>query len=492
MTYSLLADRYQVGEVIGRGGMSEVHRGFDRRLGRDVAVKMLRADLARHPLNRERFRREAQNAASLTHPCIVAVYDTGDLSSGENSVPYIVMEYVDGVVLPDMLRDSASAPGGRLSADRAVTIVAEICQALEFSHRHGVIHRDITPANVMITRTGAVKVMDFGIARAASRTNGATTATGVIGTAHYLSPEQIGGGGVDARSDVYAAGCVLYELLTGTPPFHGASPIAVAARHVREAPRPPSHLTPAIPAELDAVVLTALSKNPQNRYQSADQMRAALLAGLARTTALNGGATGGGAAISDPEVSDGLVDGPYGQVDARVADEARELAGAVLVDSRATSRVATGDRTSGVAPSATGRTAGQARVPVQTGPALFAPLPPVPPPPGRHIPLANPLVRRFWRLAGWGALGITVLTAVVLTVLVVTAPPPPAKVAVPDVSGRTLADAAAVLQERELVLGSVTEVDAPGSTPGRVVLQRPSERTQVEAGTAVNVEVERD
>ena len=272
-TPRLLSNRYELGETLGYGGMSEVHKGRDVRLGRDVAVKVLRADLARDPQFQERFRREAQNAAALNHPAIVAVYDTGETRVDFGPLPYIVMEYVDGRTLRDMVKTEGPLPG-----KRAMEVMADVCAALDFSHRHGIVHRDVKPANVMITKTGAVKVMDFGIARAVHDGQAAVTQTAaVIGTAQYLSPEQARGEAVDARSDVYAAGCVLFELLTGEPPFTGDSPVAVAYQHVREDPKPPSALNPRVTPALDAIVLKAMSKGPANRYQSAAEMRADLV-----------------------------------------------------------------------------------------------------------------------------------------------------------------------------------------------------------------------
>jgi eukaryotic-like serine/threonine-protein kinase len=270
----LLGGRYQVGELLGYGGMAEVHRGRDLRLGRDVAIKMLRPDLARDENFQLRFRREAQNSASLNHPAIVAVYDTGE-EQGPNgeTLPYIVMEFVNGRTLKEVL-----AAEGRLMPRRALEITADICAALEFSHRHGIIHRDVKPGNVMLTQTGQVKVMDFGIARAmASGASTMTQTSAVIGTAQYLSPEQARGEAVDARSDVYATGCVLYELLTGHPPFVGDNPVSVAYQHVREDPVPPSHSNRDVSPAVDAVVLKALAKNRMNRYQSAGEMRGDLL-----------------------------------------------------------------------------------------------------------------------------------------------------------------------------------------------------------------------
>ncbi|MGI9163337.1 MAG: Stk1 family PASTA domain-containing Ser/Thr kinase [Mycobacterium sp.] len=268
-----ISDRYELGEILGFGGMSEVHLGRDLRLHRDVAVKVLRADLARDPSFYLRFRREAQNAAALNHPAIVAVYDTGEAETPAGPLPYIVMEYVDGVTLRDIVHTDGPMP-----PRRALEVIADACQALNFSHQHGIIHRDVKPANIMISHAGAVKVMDFGIARAiADSGNSVTQTAAVIGTAQYLSPEQARGERVDARSDVYSLGCVLYEILTGEPPFVGDSPVAVAYQHVREDPFPPSMKRAGISPELDAVVLKALAKNPDNRYQSAAEMRADLV-----------------------------------------------------------------------------------------------------------------------------------------------------------------------------------------------------------------------
>ena len=269
-TASLLGGRYELGEAIGQGGMAEVFRGVDVRLGRDVAVKVLRADLARDPAFLARFRREAQAAASLNAPSIVSVYDTGEDASG---VPYIVMERVDGRTLREVLQQE-----GRLLPQRALEIGADICSALDAAHSAGIVHRDIKPANVMLTRAGEVKVMDFGIARAAADVGSAMTQTAaIIGTAAYLSPEQARGEHVDARSDLYSTGCLLYELITGAAPFTGDSPIAVAYQHVREEPQPPSAYDDTLPEDVDTIVLTAMAKLPVLRYQSAQEMRADLL-----------------------------------------------------------------------------------------------------------------------------------------------------------------------------------------------------------------------
>ncbi|MDX3377612.1 Stk1 family PASTA domain-containing Ser/Thr kinase [Streptomyces sp. ME02-6991-2A] len=265
-----LGGRYELGSVLGRGGMAEVYLAHDTRLGRTVAVKTLRADLARDPSFQARFRREAQSAASLNHPAIVAVYDTGEDYVDGVSIPYIVMEYVDGSTLRELLHS-----GRRLLPERTLEMTVGILQALEYSHRAQIVHRDIKPANVMLTRTGQVKVMDFGIARAMGDSGMTMTQTAaVIGTAQYLSPEQAKGEQVDARSDLYSTGCLLYELLAVRPPFVGDSPVAVAYQHVREEPQPPSNFDPEITPEMDAIVLKALTKDPDYRYQSADEMRA--------------------------------------------------------------------------------------------------------------------------------------------------------------------------------------------------------------------------
>ena len=264
--------RYELGELLGRGGMAEVRKGTDTRLGRVVAVKRLRTDLASDATFQARFRREAQSSASLNHPSIVAVYDTGEEPAADGSgiaQPYIVMEYVAGRTLRDILRE-----GRKILPERALEITSGVLSALDYSHRAGIIHRDIKPGNVMLTPSGDVKVMDFGIARAISDASSTMTQTAaVVGTAQYLSPEQARGETVDSRSDVYSAGCLLYELLTGRPPFVGDSPVAVAYQHVREQPQPPSDHDTDLPPEVDAIVMKSLAKRVEDRYQSAAAMR---------------------------------------------------------------------------------------------------------------------------------------------------------------------------------------------------------------------------
>ena len=264
---TLIGGRYELGELLGRGGMAEVRKARDTRLGRTVAVKRLRTDLASDATFQARFRREAQSSASLNHPSIVSVYDTGEEMSTDGSdvaQPYIVMECVQGRTLRDIVRE-----GRKILPERALEITSDVLAALDYSHRAGIIHRDIKPGNVMLTPAGDVKVMDFGIARAVSDASSTMTQTAaVVGTAQYLSPEQARGETVDSRSDVYSTGCLLYELLTGRPPFVGDSPVAVAYQHVRENPAPPSDHDDQLDAEIDAIVLKSLAKRVEDRYQS--------------------------------------------------------------------------------------------------------------------------------------------------------------------------------------------------------------------------------
>lgn len=272
----MLSDRYRVGELIGRGGMASVYRGTDLTLGRDVAIKILKGELAADATFRTRFRLEAQAASRMSHPTIVRVFDAGedtetDADGTEHPVPYIIMELVTGRLLKDIISD------GPVPIPDAIRYTDGILEALEYSHRAGVVHRDIKPGNVMVTGAGQVKVMDFGIARAVSDSSSTVAeTTAIIGTAAYFSPEQAKGEPVDSRADVYSAGVVLYELLAGRPPFRGDTPVAVAYQHVSETPEPPSELVETVPRSLDAVALRALAKDPFQRFQDAAGFRAAL------------------------------------------------------------------------------------------------------------------------------------------------------------------------------------------------------------------------
>ncbi|MET0990655.1 MAG: Stk1 family PASTA domain-containing Ser/Thr kinase [Glaciihabitans sp.] len=269
----LLAGRYQVGERIGRGGMADVHVGTDARLGRRVAIKLLKPSLANDPAFRTRFRREAQAAAKMADPTIVRIFDAGeetvvDENGDERQVPFIIMEFVEGRLLKDIIAE------GPLPTDEAVRIITQVLTALEYSHRAGVVHRDIKPGNIMVADTGQVKVMDFGIARAITESSATIAETSaIVGTAQYFSPEQARGESVDARTDLYSAGVVLFELLTGMAPFRGTNPVAVAYQHVNQNPARPSTLSSTVSPELDVVVLRALSKDRFTRFQSAAEFR---------------------------------------------------------------------------------------------------------------------------------------------------------------------------------------------------------------------------
>jgi serine/threonine-protein kinase len=274
----MIADRYEVGALIGRGGMADVYEGIDTRLGRKIAIKILKADLVADPSFEVKFRQEAQNSARMTHPTIVRVYDTGeeqsvDANGNERRTPYIVMEFVHGTVLRDLMH------ARRLSIAESIGFAEGILTALEFSHRAGIIHRDIKSANVMITDGGVVKVMDFGIARAMSDSSATQShTTGIVGTAQYFSPEQARGENVDARTDLYSTGVLLYEMLAGRPPFVGETAVSVAYQHVSESVTKPSEHNPEISAALDEVVMHSLAKDRNDRYQSAEQFREHLLA----------------------------------------------------------------------------------------------------------------------------------------------------------------------------------------------------------------------
>ncbi|MFD9795114.1 protein kinase [Streptomyces sp. NPDC059070] len=279
--------RYRLTHRLGRGGMAEVFAAEDVRLGRTVAVKLLRADLAEDPVSKARFTREAQSVAGLNHHAVVAVYDSGEDVVGGRTVPYIVMELVEGRTIRDLLVQAEAPP-----PEQALIIVSGVLEALAYSHQHGIVHRDIKPANVIITHTGAVKVMDFGIARALHGAQSTMTQTGmVMGTPQYLSPEQALGKAVDHRSDLYATGCLLYELLALRPPFTGETPLSVVYQHVQDTAIPPSQVSDVAPPELDGLVMRSLAKDPDDRFQSAEEMRGLVQYGLQMLQA-QGGHTG--------------------------------------------------------------------------------------------------------------------------------------------------------------------------------------------------------
>ena len=264
----ILGERYELGAMIGTGGMADVYLAQDVRLNRQVAIKILRSDLARDPSFVTRFNKEALSVAALNHPGIVSVYDSGKEDSPSGAMPYIVMEYVEGKTLREIVNK-----GERFALNRAVEITEGILIALQYSHKNGIIHRDIKPGNIMITDNGDVKVMDFGIARALADTGATMTSTwNIIGTAQYLSPEQATGTQADARSDLYSVGCLLYELLAGRPPFTGDTPVAIAYQHVSAPLLPITEIQESLDPALNAFFSIALAKDANERYQSANAM----------------------------------------------------------------------------------------------------------------------------------------------------------------------------------------------------------------------------
>ncbi|WP_366246783.1 Stk1 family PASTA domain-containing Ser/Thr kinase [Cellulomonas sp. 73-145] len=436
----ILAGRYEVGELIGRGGMAEVHIGHDRRLGRTVAIKILRSDLARDPSFQNRFRREAQAAASLNHPAIVAVYDTGEDVVTEPTglvahVPFIVMEYVEGHTVRDILRDGAAVP-----IEEAVEITAGVLSALEYSHHAGIVHRDIKPANVMLTPTGAVKVMDFGIARAVADSAATMTQTqAVIGTAQYLSPEQARGEQVDTRSDLYSTGCLLFELLTGRPPFTGDSPVAVAYQHVRENPPAPSDIASDVPDTLDRITLKALAKERDDRYQTAGEFRADLEA------VLRGGAVGA------PPVGAFAVAGAAG---ALAAGEATQV---MAPATAATQAFTPGSAAWG----ATGITT-----------------------PGAGIPEDDERGRRWlvWLLVGIAVLAVGGLVWLLLSQ---RGPSGPTTAAVPNVVGKSEQDARDLLTTDKFTIGGTQQENSDSVPAGSATRTDPPADSQQPVGSSV-------
>jgi serine/threonine-protein kinase len=436
----ILAGRYEVGELIGRGGMAEVHIGHDTRLGRTVAIKILRSDLARDPSFQNRFRREAQAAAALNHPAIVAVYDTGEDIVTEATgvvahVPFIVMEYVEGHTVRDILRDGSAVP-----IEEAVEITAGVLSALEYSHHAGIVHRDIKPANVMLTPTGAVKVMDFGIARAVADSAATMTQTqAVIGTAQYLSPEQARGEQVDARSDLYSTGCLLFELLTGRPPFTGDSPVAVAYQHVREIAPPPSAFASDVPESLDRVTAKALAKDREARYSTAAEFRSDLEAVLR------------GGTVAAPAV------------------------GAAVLP------VSTGEATQVMAPAA----ATTQTLPPASPPWATTGLPAVLETSADDEDDRGP---RRWVL--WTLIAIAVLAvAGIIALLVASAnKADTTHVQVPDVVNQTEADARTAIEGADLVYVPA-QAESDTVEAGKVIKTNPPANTSVEKGSSVTVTV---
>ncbi|GAA1881811.1 Stk1 family PASTA domain-containing Ser/Thr kinase [Lapillicoccus jejuensis] len=457
-TPRLLGGRYEVHELIGRGGMAQVHRGVDTRLERPVAVKVLRSDLARDPTFLARFRREAQAAAGLNHPAVVAIYDSGedvDEALGvldASVVPYIVMEVVEGETLRERLRRT-----GPLEPAEAARVTEGVLSALAAAHRSGIVHRDVKPANVMLTDGGQVKVMDFGIARALADSAATMTQTqAVVGTAQYLSPEQAQGQHVDARSDLYSTGCLLYELLTGRPPFRGDSPVAVAFQHVTEPPQPPSTHRAGIDRPFDEVTVHALAKDRERRYPSAEQFRADLVA--ART----------GRPVSEAAT-------------------------------RSLSAAAPGTRPT---PGTTDVATAVVR-PVHHGGAPGADPYGARPAPGPGAPAGDTALLDRDRVVGrrepdrprrrrsGTAVVLTLVAVLALVVGLVAAREllgPGGSVTVPTVAGLEIGPAQAAVTARGLLV-QVAEVTDPSVAPGRVVRSAPGAGTSVPSGSSVRLDV---
>ncbi len=460
-TTRVLGNRYEVGELIGRGGMAEVHEGHDLRLGRAVAIKILRNELARDTSFLARFRREAQAAAGLNHPAIVAVYDSGEQEIRESGgaplqVPYIVMERVEGRTLRDVLNEERV-----LDPEEAARITASVLAGLDYAHTKGIVHRDIKPANVMLTRGGAVKVMDFGIARALADTAATMTQTqAVLGTARYLSPEQAQGNPVDARSDLYSTGCLLFELLSGRTPFQG-DPVSLVYQHLGEPPKPPSTFQTDLPQPYDAIALHALAKTPETRYQSALEFREDL-----------------NAARSGSPISD-AANATYAHAARQAANQAPVGPGGMPPAGWGGAAAAAGagftDPSTGAATQAVPTQSGGARFDdeyEQTG----------------ELPVAEERhTGGYWVL---GTLGLLALAAVAFVVFQVMSPPEvdeTVQVSVPAVVSMTQERAETVLEDANLK--PEIELRKSSDAKGEVIEQDPLPNTQVDENSAVQVVV---
>jgi serine/threonine-protein kinase len=449
--------------------MAEVRRGIDLRLDRQVAVKRLKTDLAADPAFQERFRREAHAVAILNHPGIAAVFDSGEQIDADSgvSVPYIVMEMVDGTTLRSILNESGSLP-----VRRALEITHVVLQALAHSHASGIVHRDIKPANIMVTPNGGIKVMDFGIARATETTSGLTGTSVVIGTAQYLSPEQAQGTHVDLRTDIYSTGCLLYELLTGRPPFVGESAVSLAYQHVREMPEPPSRLVPELGHDIDALLAKALAKDPAERYQSAAEMAAdvdRILHGQPLLPAVPGEGdvdTRENPVVPNPQPAEEVESGAT-----RSLPAAMEAAGS----SATGSSVGAAALAASSFDSPSGATATVAE-PSET--ALAAPL--EPPQESR---------RSAGRTAVLAALTLLVLGGLLFGAYWLLSPGGERRVSVPSIQGKTRAEAETELREAELQVAFLHKRGPDNATRGTVVAQSPAPEAEVDRGSTVTAEI---
>lgn len=506
----VLGGRYEVGELIGRGGMAQVHLGYDTRLSRTVAIKILRTDLAQDPMFLARFRREAQSAAALNHPSIVSVYDTGEeqLTSAAGrpvSLPYIIMEYVKGRTVSALLSGGDPVPIGE-----AVQITVGVLNALEYSHHEGIIHRDIKPGNVMLTPEGKVKVMDFGIARAIADSAATMTQTNsVVGTAQYLSPEQARGEVVDTRSDLYSTGCLLYELLTGKPPFTGDSAVAVAYQHVSEAPRPASLVAPDVPDAIDRVVMKSLAKQRDERYQSAADFRNDLLSaargeGVAApsvtswnikpvapafpptmvATAVPGVATNVGPATTATGISadDEKKTKKRNRIMIIVGVVILLLAAAGIIwavnsDQNNVEPTPTATTQANVSvPDLTGLNESQARQSLESEGLVFS----------NGGTQASTSVDKGLFVASNPEAGTQVAEGYTVIVYFSSGPD---SVEVPSITGVTVEQATKLLAASGLVVGRSETVNDPSESKDRIVSQDPAEGTSVAPGTSVNITI---
>ena len=503
----ILAGRYEIRDLIGSGGMAEVHLGYDTRLSRIIAIKLLRSDIAGDPTFQARFRREAQSAAALNHPTIVAVYDSGEEeitapNGATRSVPYIVMEYVEGHTVRELLGDGDAVP-----IPEAVEITTGVLDALEYSHRAGIVHRDIKPGNIMLTSTGAVKVMDFGIARAMEDSSATVTQThAVVGTAQYLSPEQARGEVVDARSDLYSTGCLLYELLTGQPPFTGDSAVAIAYQHVREIPKPPSALAADVPESLDRVVLKALAKARDDRYQDAAHMRNELLA-AARGMAVSAPATDtwqAPAALSSPSTtatSPAPAPGPpspaqppvgpdHGAGDGRprrrwwvwvlllilliLVGTLIGLAASGRLMGGGTKPTPTPTATAATVPDVSGMSEDDAKSAIEGVGLAFK----------KGDDVASDTIDEGLAVSSDPGAGTSALLGTEITVSFSSGS---ATVEVPDVTGMAQSDARKKIEAAGLAWGDVSTEDAPGTPEGHVVRSDPAAGTSMSRGETVSI-----
>lgn len=500
----VLAGRYEVRDLVGRGGMAEVHLGYDTRLSRTIAVKLLRADIADDETFQARFRREAQSAAGLNHPSIVAVYDSGEepmtQSDGKvRNVPYIVMEYVEGHTVRELLAEGEAVP-----IDEAVEITVGVLNALEYSHRAGIVHRDIKPGNIMLTSTGDVKVMDFGIARAVEDSAATVTQThSVVGTAQYLSPEQARGELVDARSDLYSTGCLLYELLTGQTPFQGDSAVAIAYQHVRELPKPPSSLAADVPESLDRVVLKALAKARDDRYQDSAHMRSDLLAasqGLAVMAPAVDSWSQATAFIPVQRQPVGTSPAPAPPSAPTSEDSEEEaqrsntwvwwLVGVLVllavmlgglyasgaIGGREPSERPTQVATAAPVPDITGQSEAEAKAAVEAAGLVFK----------RGEDVASDTVAAGLVVSTEPGVGTNMVLGETVTVHFSSGS---AMAAVPDVKGKSQSEARSLLQAAGLVVGDVTTEDAAGFDAGEVIRTTPVAGTSVKRGATISLVV---